>query len=206
MKNGVIYPAVEWIIERLKFLSLVELFKTASRKIARVKGARKAEVAFSRIAVDIFILAKYMFVISLVLGGVEGRLWTIAVWYLLGTNIYTYFYYHLWQKEAIVNFRSSVDRVKRRFMNLMLAIGYSVLCFAYLYCFPYSSHFKWEAGAPRFGDSLLFSIRNSLVAGYDNVQPISGIAHCLSTVQLLMMFFFLTVIISNSIPQTNQDD
>ena len=203
MKNGIIYEPVNKAVNHLRLFSLVELFKFLGIFLGTRMGSKKNRTTYARISVDIFIATKFVLLFSLIAFHCNGLFWTIAVWYLLFMNIYTYFYYHLWSEKVLKDRRFSIDRVKRRFLNLMLAILFSVLGFAYLYLHPYSSAFEWKLGQPKLLDSILYSVSNSLTAGFDQVQPLTSTGYIVSTAQLLMMFFFLTIIISNSIPQIN---
>jgi hypothetical protein len=203
MKNGIIYVIANWTINSLKYLNLVEFFKFVGRQLNPNKHDQSKVTASNRIATDIFILTKWIFVIILwKLSATNGFL-VFSVWYLIVTNVYTYFYYHIWDKESLNPDNFTIDRTKRRFVNLMLAVSYSTFCFAYLYQIPYFKEFDWSNKIPVVKLSLMYSFSNSLAANYSDVKPITDFGNILSTIQLLITFFFLTIILSKTIPQTN---
>jgi len=202
IRNGFLYPAINSTLNFIKNLCLVEGFKFIGKKLA--KEDNSLNINYSRIAVDIFILAKWMFLIFLWVFKVNSLWAAAAIWYLLATNLYTYFYYHLWCNELFTDRYFYPDRIKRRFNNLMLAVSYTIFGFAYLYNLPYAKQFSWSDGSPTFVHSLWFSISTSLTATYEQVKPITDIGNNISMLQLLTMFVFLTILIGGSVPQMNQ--
>ena len=60
MRNGIIYTIVDWILEKLKYLNLVEIFKYIA-----IKVYPKDKLTASRAGVDIFITIKWIIVIVL---------------------------------------------------------------------------------------------------------------------------------------------
>jgi hypothetical protein len=200
--NGFLYPLINCAMNSMRYICLVELFKVIGKNIAG--GNNFLSVNYSRIAVDIFIVTKWLFLLLLWVFGVISKWATIAVWYLLATNLYTYFYYHTWSSEIFSDPYVNPDRIKRRFTNLVLAISYTVFGFGYLYNLPYAKEYSWHNGTPVFFQALWYSASTSLTASYDQVRPVTEVGNSISMIQLLMMFIFLTIIIGGSIPQTNQ--
>ncbi len=200
--NGVLYPVLNSAVNAMKYLCLVEGYKFIGKKFAGSDNS--LEIKYSRIAVDIFIITKWLFLAMLWTLGVKDKWTTVVIWYLLATNLYTYFYYHSWAIETLADTYFDPDRIKRRFNNLIMAFSYALFGFAYLYNLPYAQDFSWSNGKPTFIQSLWFSISTSLTAGYDQVKPSTNAGYSISMIQLLMMFVFLTIIIGGSIPQVNQ--
>jgi hypothetical protein len=199
--NGYLYPFINKCLNFLKYLNLVEGFKYIGQKLTPKNSPNETRIKYSRISVDLFIVLKWLFVISLWMLNVKNHWLVSIVWYLLITNLYTYFYYHTWATEILNDVYFDTDRIKRRFLNLLLSISYSIFGFAYLYSNPYFAEFSWSEGKPTFIQSLWFSVSNSLTANFDQVKPITNLGYSISMIQLLMMFMFLTVIIGGSIPQ-----
>jgi|TARA_B110000908_G_C10130141_1_gene391796 hypothetical protein len=195
MKKGIIYSLIDSLIENLSYLNLVELFKFIAVKIAP-----KNRISALRLAVDIFILLKWIFIILIWCSNVKNEYTNLIVWYLIFTNVYTYFYYHTWS-ISITKSEFDFDRIKRRFLNLGLSIGFNILSFAYLFALPFSNNFKWENGVSTFQDSILFSLANSFTTSYDSVITITQIGQGLILLETAISFIFLTIILSNSIPQ-----
>lgn len=202
MKNGFIYIVTKFILDNLRYLTLVELFKYVGRLLNPNKNNIDSKLAFSRTSVDIFIFLKWFLILVLTKFNVNSNFWTVVTWYLLITNVYSYFYYHIWTDEALNTESFSMDRTRRRFVTLMLAVGFSDLCFSYLYKVPYKCDFEWSDNLATFTKSTWFSISNSLAANYDAVKPITDFGYNVSMTQLIVTFIFLTIILSKSVPQT----
>jgi|694.fasta_scaffold22727_4 hypothetical protein len=203
MKNGIIYTTTKFVLDNLKYLTLVELFKYVGYLLNPKKNNVDWKLAFSRTSVDIFIILKWALILILAKYNIASGFWTFVTWYLILTNVYTYFYYHIWTDEALNTENFSMDRIRRRFVTLMLAVGYSDLCFAYLYKAPFKDNFDWSCNLTTFTKSTWFSISNSLAANYDAVKPITDFGYNVSMTQLILTFVFVTIILSKSIPQTN---
>lgn len=202
MKNGIIYSALKVVLDGLNYLSLVELFKYISVRAFAKVNVPQSKITASRIAVDIFIILKWFFVLLAFLNGWSSTFLTIFVWYLIYSNLYTYFYYHLWSREAMNTENFDIERVRRRFITLMLSIGFSNFCFAYLFRFPYLSDFEWSDKIPLNTKALWFSFANSLTANYEFVTPITQNGASITITQLILSFVFITLILGKSIPQT----
>ena len=202
MKNGPIYLIFKLLLDNLKYLTPVEWFKFLGKKLNPKKNNLAYKLTYSRSSVDIFIILKWSLILSLALCSLASGLLTILVWYLLLCNLYTYFYYHIWVDDALNTEKFDIDRIRRRFVSLILAVCYSDLCFAYLYKIPYANIFEWSENKPTFLKSIWFSISNSLAANYEAVKPLSDFANSVTMIQLVITFIFVTIILSKSIPIT----
>jgi hypothetical protein len=202
MKNGLLYIFFKSILDNLRHLTIVEWFKYVGKKINPRKNDTNYKLAYVRTSVDIFIILKWCFILLITKYALTNNSLTVFVWYLLLTNIYSYFYYHIWTDEALNTENFQKDRIRRRFLNLILAVGYSNLCFAYLYKIPYLQDFNWSNNNPTFIKSIWFSVSNSLGGNYDAVSPINDFANSVSMTQLITTFIFITIILGKSIPQT----
>lgn len=202
MKNGIIYRILKLILDGLNYLSLVELFKYISIKLFSTAGNQQSQITASRIAVDTFIILKWLSVLLSFINGWSSTFLTIFVWYLIYSNLYTYFYYHLWSRESMNTENFDIERVRRRFITLMLSIGFSNLCFAYLFRIPYLNDFEWSDKIPLNTKAIWFSFANSLTANYEFVKPITQDGASITVTQLIISFVFITLILGKSIPQT----
>jgi len=203
MKNGIIYTILRFFFDNLKYLSLVELFKMLSIKLFSDNNNLQSKITCSRNAADFFILSKWTFIIIIMNLGCNHTYITIFVWYLIYSNLYTYFYYHVWIPEALNTQNFEIDRARRRFITLILSIAFSNLSFAYLIRYPYKSDFHWSDDTPLNIKAMWFSFANSLTANYEYVKPITRNGVEITITQLLISFIFLTIILGKSIPQTN---
>jgi len=204
MNKGPIYTVMDWIFSKVAYINLVELFKLFSQKLSPKSASPQIRRRYLRTSVDIFIFLKWIFIGVLIIRNKAVPITTISVWYLIITNLYTYFYYHTWSTEILYDKHFDVDRVKRRFLNLLLAIFFTIFAFAYLYFVPYSREFLWDTNAT-FIHSIWFSTSNSLTASYDNVIPSTDLGNSISMIQLMIMFLFLTIIIGGSVPTISQE-
>ena len=201
MKYGFIYEIFRAIIEGLKYLNLVELFKLIAKKLNPTPLDERKVTIYSRVAVDIYITLKWILLIIFLLRSLNGFWSCLIIWYLIITNIHTYFYYHVWDKSAINLMESDEHCLRRRFINLLLAIAFSNISFAFLYCTFYSSGFNWGNSGMSNSHAIWYSVSNSLAANYSSISPISDLANSVSMIQLLITFLFITIIVSRSIPQ-----
>jgi len=203
MEKGPIYKSIDYILSGLVYINLVELFKFLSQKLSSKTASLTNKRRNLRISVDLFILIKWIFIGLLVFSNKAYPITTIIAWYLIFTNLYTYFFYHTWSTDILKDKFFDIDRIKRRFLNLFLAIFFTIFTFAYLYFVPYSNEFYWESSAT-FLHSFWYSVSNSLTASYSQVFPLSDLGNSISMIQLLIMFLFLTIIIGGSVPQIPQ--
>jgi hypothetical protein len=203
LKNGFIYQLVKWTLIILNRLNLVELFKFIGRKINPEKQDVEKCFAYERTTADIFIVLKWIFILIVWYRGYQSHFATFFVWYLIGFNLYTYFYFHIWHDNALKTDEYDKDRIRRRFINLMLAIAYSLICFAYLYYSPYAAQFTWSVQPRLLIHSLLFSISSAFAANYTDVAPATTFGNIVMHSELVITFIFVTVVLSRSLPQTN---
>ncbi len=202
MKNGLLYSILKFVIDNIKYLTMVEWFKYVGKIINPKKNDTDYKLTYSRLSVDIFIILKWVFVLLITkLAWTNGFL-TFFIWYLLITNLYSYFYYHIWTDEALNTDNFEKHRTRRRFINLILAVGFSELCFSYLYRHPYVNEFNWNVNAT-YVKSIWYSISNSLAANYAVVSPNTDLGNSISMIQLIVTFIFVTIILGKSIPQTS---
>jgi hypothetical protein len=204
MQNGFIHFIFDALIKTGRFINLVEYFKKAAQLFYLLRSPdRKDDNAYLRkaanIGIDVFILLKWILVGVFWVINLQHVLVTIVVWYLLVSNIFTYFYYHTWNLAP--NTPETTERSQRRFLNVLLSMGYSVFCYAYFYDVIYTSHFLWgEHSSPI--DMLYFSTANALTVTYGDVSLLDTTARVLCASQLAITFIFV-LIIASSIPVNN---
>ncbi len=202
MKNGFIYQITDTIINSIKYINLVELFKIIALKLNPEKENIEKQLTYLRNSVDIFIVLKWSFIIIIWTYKIDSSIILLIVWYLIITNFLTYFYYHSWKDEILIDNHYDIYRIKRRFLNLIFAVFFSIFSFSYLFNIPYRNDFYWGNDYSPL-NSFWFSLSNSLTAGYDKIKPITDVGHSITMIELVISFLFITIIISNSIPQIN---
>ncbi|MBA4375693.1 MAG: hypothetical protein C0401_05915 [Anaerolinea sp.] len=201
--NGFIFPIVNMILDFVLFLNLIEIFKGIARRIGRNTGDKKLELSYVRFTVDLFIILKWIIIAIFWIFHWKCTIITIFVWYLLVTNLFTYFYHHAWIDTLFKDYYGDIPRLKRRLSSLLQAISFSVFGFAFLYGNPYSSQFSWSNENVSFWNSIFYSVSNSLTVDYEPVKALTQIGSQISIIQLAMMFVFFSIILGTSIPQLN---
>ncbi len=199
MKFGIIYDLVKTIVNIFHYLNFVELLK---KIVAYFSKSPKDEINNIQITIDIFILLKFSFVLliwkwKLTTGTIE-----LVIWYLILSNIFTYFYYHVW----VPPFQINNDSQRRRFINLMISVLFSNLCFAVLYAEFYFEYFKLKDGHYKELSSLMMSNFNSIFGNYDPLKPKSDYGYFINLIQLGISFLFLSIILSVSVPQLKKEE
>ncbi len=198
MKNGFIIEIVEWIIKIFNKINIVEHFKNIANLITKNKEKR---IAYKNILIDIFILLKFLFLIIVIWLNANSIIIAIIVWYLIIFNLHTYFYRHLW----IPPYNIETKNIHRRFISLVTSFVFSNISFYYLYFIFYSCHFQITEGKSAKISFLLYSFYNSIFGSYVFVKPIDNYGAFVSLFQLSITFIFISIILTNSIPQFKKD-
>ena len=86
------------------------------------------------------------------------------------------------------NVKFKLESFQRRFLNLMLAIGFNICCFAYLFAQPFYSNFQWINQIPSVKNAVLFSLANSFSTNYNSVQSITNIGQALTLIETFISF------------------
>lgn len=200
MDSGFLIPIIDKMINCLKKLNIVEYFILLIIYLGKKINRQRDYYYYRSIAIDIFIIIKWLIITSFIILNISNGFCTFIVWYLILTNLLTYFYYHVWDSEKKDSLYFYFTRIKRRFINLLLAICYSIFCFSYLYYLPYSTQFDWGNSNPNFLQSLIYSISNSLTSSYQGITPLTTFINSILIIQLLIMFIFISILLSSSIP------
>jgi len=205
MNNGFIYPFFDSLVRLLYYCNLVEFFKFLAKLCTGVLHKRSAEELSStgiirscNIAIDIYQVFKFGALFLLWVCDVNSLFSKIIVYYLLFSNLFTYFYYHVWGSK----FGQRVDRdtLNRKFLNSLLAITYYLLCYAYLYEVHYSQMISWPESVVDTTNAIFLSVANAFTLTYGGFSPLNQSIRVVFMSELINTFLFFTVIITNSIP------
>jgi hypothetical protein len=197
MQDGFIYELINVIVSSLNYLNIVQLFKFVAKKLTPTNSSEDEIIANANIAIDIFIVLKWVFIIFLWLNDTTSPFWTLAVGYLIWSNLHTYFYHHLWKKDKNLGYK----KTRRRFMNLIQALVFSNIAFAYLYSSVFYNNFSWGFySGDKYLGSVIYSFLQSFFIGSNNIYPVNSNGGLVSMIQVLVSFLFITVILSTSIP------
>ena len=206
--NGFICPSFNKIIQLLYYTNVVELFKFSARYIMNLKLKGKATqndlIFASNMGIDTYQIFKWGILMLLWVFGANGILSKYLIIYLIYSNLFVYFYYHVWGSK----FKQRYDRdtLNRKFLNYLLAIVYYLFAYAYLYQYHYADQIQWPENLIDFKNAIYFSVANAFTLTYGDFQPLTQSIRTVLLTELLNTFLFFTIIISNSIPNhTNQE-
>jgi hypothetical protein len=191
MKNGFIHILSKKLISFFYYTNLVEWFKIGIGLISKTNDR-----ILKNFAIDLFIVLKWVLVIASWFYGINSLFLSVLIAYLIWTNVFTYFFYHVWELPPKIK----KVRLQRRFVNLFIAMAFSNLSYAYLYQTTFKSHFKVAQGFDRKLSFLNYSNFNSLFSDYSIIQPIDNTAYIITFSQLAITFIFVSIILSNTIP------
>lgn len=198
MSDGFIIEATSWMVENLKKLSIVEYIKRMFISLFKAQS-RADKKKYANYAIDTFILSKWTLLIFLILTKTANTFTLIITSYLVFYNIYTYFYYHVWDKNAIIGTPRSVKNVRRRFITLTLSFGYVIATFAYYYSVTHSSCFS--VSSSNFSiriTGLYHSFASAFVGGSSYMTPINNTGLVIQSLQVLITFIYLGVIFNRA--------
>jgi O-antigen ligase len=203
MQNGFIYDLADQVVGSLNYLNIVKFFKFLAKRLTREDATKVELISNINVSIDIFIVLKWCLILFLWFTNTVGSFWTLLVFYLIWSNLHTYFYYHLWKKEK----NRGLEKMRRRFVNLLLAVVYSNFSFAYLYSKVFQENFLWSFGNDNQNlQALLYSFLQSVFVGSESIIPKTLVAETLVVTQVLVSFVFLVVILSTSIPTQNESN
>ena len=144
---------------------------------------------------------KWSLIGGLVWFEVTGKVALGITYYLLASNLFSYFYYHVWDTNREHQFR----RDGRRFINWLSAVLFYIFSYAYIFTYHFHDQLDWGTlGAnAKFSEALIFSFANSLSANVSELQPVTFAARLLVLSETFTTFLFVVIIIANSLPQTD---
>lgn len=197
MKNGFLYEITDVLIRSQNYLNLVQLIKHIAKKLS-IGSSADEQMKNANIAIDIFIIAKWLFIIYLWVDHVNGTFTTFVVYYLIWSSFQTYFYYHLWKDNII----TTSDRSKRRLINLIQTLFFINVTFGYLYSVVYTGDFALSEIYFNNHDlaALIYSFSRSLFIDGNSITPQTPIAEFLSLAQSYISFIYVVVLLSKSLP------
>jgi hypothetical protein len=208
--NGIIYPLLEIIIKILQFLNIVEWLKKLSDYLTnqyfktRSNTTRWYKVRRNRnVVIDIFIIVKFIFIILAMYKKYDNIWIQITVWYLLVSNVFTYFYYHLWYDDALLETHQTVHRVRRRFINLIISVIFMIGCYAYFYLIFIPDYFTTDKNN-EIVVSILNSICKSFAIDFDDIKAKTTLGAIIEISQVVNTFIFITILLAKSLPKANQ--
>lgn len=197
---GPIYFLFDWVLRIINTLNFVELFKF----FFKCCSSKKSYLA-GRWGIDTWIFLRWALIIWFWAASINNLATEIITWYLIVAALFSYFYNHVWTDDAIDRAGFSKDRVRGRFMNLLFAIAFCMFAFAYMYHVIYPNEFIWADDIVTGPRALIFSITYSFTSSYEFVKPATDCGYKIAVTELVIMFIFLTIVISKSIPETSNN-
>lgn len=198
MQNGFIILGFGCLINGILKLSLAECIKYYAKKILSNWQPRSA----AGLGIDVYITVKWLVLILILYIGSSNYFSLFLICYFLFFDLFNYFYFHSWGTESQYSKLTDKEqflRERRRFVTFLLAVLYSIFGFSTIYFLFIPSELCWPS-EPNLIDAVLLSVSNSFTLTYDGFSPDSQIGRSVLVSQVLSMFMFLTVLISNSVP------
>lgn len=197
---GIIYPIFDISVRFLKQFTLVELVKNVFLRNKRFTQKQRYLLNY---VIDCYIVFKWMLIISFWILNFSGILINILVFYLLLTNLSTYFFYHIWDERNYDNSKRDSTIIKKRMVSLILSYLYSVLLFAYMYGVLFSFHFHQPVES-NFLLYILFSFTNSIFNSNDLLIPSNLVGYFLMGLQQFITLIYMTIIFARSVGENTK--
>lgn len=200
MRNGFIFDIFNSIVNGLNYLNLVEFFKFIAKSLSPANASTDLLKKNVNIAIDVFIVMKWFLIVFLWINKVNTPFWIFFTFYLIWSNMHTYFNYHLWMESK----QSDLDRDRRRFISLILAIVFFIVSYGYLYSVVYADHFSWinVDGLSKNMTALIYSVSQTIFIGSGLIYPTTKNGVLLVISETLVSFLFVVVLISRSLPES----
>lgn len=151
------------------------------------------------LAIDIYELAKWTALIVAVIGTKDSLFWTCLIPYLLASNLFSHFYYHVWKESESRPFDHA--DMQRRLTSFILAFGFMLVGFAYVFLVPLQNEITWPDGAASIGNALFLSVANTFTLTYGGYGPESMLARTVFVGEIIYAFFFVVIIVATSLPE-----
>lgn len=211
--SGFIMSVFYWLVCVLWRASLIEIVKGVWVLTAKKLSSKSDDEKSRAIAIDAYMLLKWALVALVILWPrLQGSyIGTLLVIYLLSSNLFSYFYYHIWRFSPVPNAASPTQPSLlhqgqlRRYYMFILSFLFSIFGFAYLYYSPFAPHVDTCTASvcgSLWSSALFTSMANAFTFTPGWYAPVTHIGFMLGTVQVLYSFFFLVIIITNSIPRS----
>ena len=206
--NGFLYPSFDIIIRFLYYTNIVELFKFVAKLIARCiyqdKITNEKLITYANIGIDIYQIFKWSILIIFWMFNYNTEISKIIIFYLIYSNLFVYFYYHVWGSK----FKQRQDRatLNRKFLNYLLAIAFYLTCYAYLYQIHFQDMITWPDNIIDSTNAIYLSIANAFTLTYGGFTPLTQDVRVLFMSELINTFLFFTIIVSNSIPNHTKEE
>lgn len=208
--NSFIFKIFKIIIDYVLYYSnIVEYIKMFTRFTYNKLGCKNISNEelrrVSLFAIDIFILFKWALLIYFWSNHINTDISKYIIYYLIYSNLFTYFYYHSWGSKYSQN--SNPEAMKKNFINYLLAIAYYLACYAYLYQIHFINMIKIESDyfdvqVLDYINAIYLSISTAFTLTYSGIQPLTQEIRIIFLSELINSFLFFTIIISNSVPIT----
>ncbi|KNG94565.1 hypothetical protein [Pseudaestuariivita atlantica] len=178
-------------------LSLIEYWKAAWIAFGRDRAGRYLARS---VAIDSFMGLKWLALILLVWFGVEAQWGRWGVSYLIGSALFSYFYYHVWRAPP----KSDSHAFQlRRTMTFLLSFFFGIAGYAYILFFGYRDAITWPGSTPTYTDALLMSLSNAFTASFADFPVTDDAVRRILAGEVLFVFAFLVIIVVNSVPSRN---
>ena len=123
LNHGLLYHSARYFVAFLRHVNLVELFKWSGGHFAR---RLKVDSRYGEaVGVDAYQVFKWILLILIWNSQTVNRTHLLIVFYMIGSNLFSYFYYHCW-----VQHNPTLHAFRRRLIHAIFAILYYI-CLLY---------------------------------------------------------------------------
>lgn len=201
LQNGFIYPVFHCLLLTIRFLNLIEWFKFIAENCVSDTNTEvlgKKSTLARGLAIDAYMVLKWTTIYCFISVGADGWISLYVTYYMIASNVYSYFYYHVWDRNRPLS--SDVERQRRRLMSFLLSLFFYIICYAYLHQFHYFDCISWPEDGVTWLNALYLSFANAFTLTYGGFSPLDINARILFISELINTFFFFTIIVAVSIP------
>ena len=187
---------VFWWLSIIEHLKALAIFLSSRGAV----GDQEKHLAARSIAIDLYEILKWLALASFFVLGSASPLAVAVTAYLLASNLFSHFYYHIWRDSpaAIITHQ----QMQRRLTSFVLAFAFAILAFGFVY-YSIPSQISWPDNEVSIVNALYLSVANTFTLTYGDAGPASGDARALFVSQVVYAFVFVVMIIAKSLPSQN---
>ena len=167
--------------------------------------------SYKSIITSCYILGKWLLIICFMVFSINNTLSTIIAWYLLWSNLFMYVFFHAFFGNTWDCNKKS-NNSDTRFIYAILAFGFNLLVFSYLYAYPYHNYFTWISEKNNIDlhktplklivNSIYLSFSGAFTLTLGDIPKPNIYGKILLMLELITTFIFITIIIGNTLPST----
>lgn len=201
LPSKVILSLFQSVVWALWWLSLVEhlkaLFIFIGTKLVKPKKESVRYLAPRSVAIDLYEMLKWALLILFFLSDAVDSWMIVTTLYLLVSNLFSHFYYHLWRHAPVEEI--SHQQMQRRFVSFLLAFTFAIVAYGLIYT-SMAEQILWPEGIVSIENAIYMSAANTFTLTYGDIGPASNVTRAIFVSQVIYAFVFVVMIIAKSLP------